>query len=72
MMKRRKSIIWSLAVAATILTLRTVAGTLLSGGTALAVQKTIPELPVTIAHQNPVRDATAQAAFVSRSNVRYP
>jgi polygalacturonase len=45
MMKRRKSNTWPLAVAATVLIL----GTLLSGGTALASQKTISELPVTIA-----------------------
>jgi polygalacturonase len=48
-MKRRKSIIESLAVAATILILGTVAGTLLSVGTAQASQKARPELPVTIA-----------------------
>ncbi len=49
MMKRRKSIIWSLAVAATILKLGTAAGILLGGRTALANQKTTSELPVTIA-----------------------
>ncbi len=49
MMKRRKSITWSSAVAVIILKLVTVTGTLLSGGTALADQKTIAEMPVTIA-----------------------
>ena len=49
MMKRRKSIIWSLAIAATILKLGTAAGILLGGRTALANQKTTSELPVTIA-----------------------
>ncbi len=49
MMKRRKSIIWSLAVAAAILRLGIVASTLLSGSTALADQKASSEVPVTIA-----------------------
>ena len=48
-MKRTRSITLSSAVAATILKLATVTGTLLSGGTALADQKTIAELPVAIA-----------------------
>jgi polygalacturonase len=47
-MMKRKSIIWSLAVAVTILNLGTSDSTLLSGRTALAGQKTITA-PITIA-----------------------
>jgi len=49
MMKRIKSITWSLVVATTVLGLGTAAVTLLSGRAALAGQKTIPEIPVSIA-----------------------
>jgi hypothetical protein len=49
MMKRRKSIIWPLAFVVETLKLGIIAGTLTSGRTAFAIQKTIPEPPVTIA-----------------------
>ena len=48
-MKRRKSITCSLLVAATILKLWAIAGTLLSGDAALAVQGTRPSPPAAIA-----------------------
>ena len=48
-MMRRKSTIWSLAVAPAIFIIAIVASTLLSSRAVLAAQKTIPKPPVTIA-----------------------
>lgn len=48
-MMKRKSIIWSFAVAVTVLKLGAIAAALLCGSAAMAFQKTTPELPIKIA-----------------------